>query len=274
MRKAIIDKLSAGEIRVLVTVNTISEGVNICAADTALFVEPRGSHIAVNQILGRVMRRSPLTHKTLATIILPTTDEQEELARFILLLSGSDARLKKNWRTKTSILNTSGVEMDTKLLEVKIYDRIGKLVAVDNVDWINNLKLVKKYIEEFGCLPKHRGGGKGDMYKGHPVGRWCVNQQNIRRGNMHNTFLTKTQIKLLEELPGWEWGKPVDSIWKRKYAALKDYLAKFGKIPDLKVDHGEKLGAWVYTQKAARDEPQYRELLLPEYLTLLGELGI
>ena len=57
-RLNIINKLTNGNIRVLFSVNTLSEGIDIPNADTCLFLDDRNSLIQVVQCLGRIMRKS------------------------------------------------------------------------------------------------------------------------------------------------------------------------------------------------------------------------
>ena len=44
-RWQIIRMLDDRKIRVLVSVNTLAEGIDICSADTAILVEPRNSQL-------------------------------------------------------------------------------------------------------------------------------------------------------------------------------------------------------------------------------------
>jgi len=57
-RKEILKKLYDGKLRVVFSVNTISEGIDIHNIDTCYFYNDRNSVISIIQCLGRIMRKS------------------------------------------------------------------------------------------------------------------------------------------------------------------------------------------------------------------------
>lgn len=57
--------------RVLTNARCLSEGVDVPALDTVMFLTPRGSQVDVVQSVGRVMRKDPTGRKKLGYIILP-----------------------------------------------------------------------------------------------------------------------------------------------------------------------------------------------------------
>jgi superfamily II DNA or RNA helicase len=97
-RERILEEFKIGNIRVLSTVYTLSEGVDIPEANTCMFVEPRNSEINVTQCVGRILRLHP--DKTLSYVILPANDEVTELEKFVKIMSKNDSRLKRDVLSK------------------------------------------------------------------------------------------------------------------------------------------------------------------------------
>ena len=87
---------SHGGIRVLVTVDVLSEGVDLPVADTCLFVAPRQG-IRMRQCVGRVLRKHP--RKVDALVIAPpivkrangSLTEEAELTRLLSELAAADS---------------------------------------------------------------------------------------------------------------------------------------------------------------------------------------
>ena len=80
-RHRYIADLEEDRVRVLVTVRVLAEGIDIPAATTAMFVEPRNGHVQLTQCIGRVERIH--REKRMAFIVLPSVNEELELVRFL-----------------------------------------------------------------------------------------------------------------------------------------------------------------------------------------------
>ena len=251
VRRHIMDELEAGDIRVLATVHTIGEGVDIKAADTCMFVEQRNSSIDVTQCLGRVMRCSP--GKQIAKVVLPALDEDRELVRFMRLLDGADARLRNGgWRSggRTSFVvdivdDAIDDAIDAELLAVNAYNRLGELLTDDNA-WLAKLDLLRQFIEEHGRLPRWNA-----EYQGVKLGTWVNTQRKAKKGQ-GRCAMTPEREAALEAIPGWSWAH-FDAAWQANYDLLRQYFEEFWCLPSQSVEYlGVKLGTWVSNQRKAK----------------------
>lgn len=68
-RTSILDKARTGAIRYLVNIAIISVGVDVPSYDTVAYLRPTESLVLLVQTMGRVLRLSPLTHKTEALVL-------------------------------------------------------------------------------------------------------------------------------------------------------------------------------------------------------------
>ena len=252
-RKRIMNELEAGDIRVLATVHTLGEGVDIKSADTCMFVEQRNGSIDVTQCLGRVMRRSP--GKQIAKVVLPALDEERELVRFMRLLEGADARLRNGgWRSggRTSFVVASddraGASIDAELLAVNTYNRLGELLTDDNA-WLAKLDLLRQYVDEHKCLPIQKA-----EYQGVKLGRWISTQRTSRKWK--RGVLTPEHEAALEAIPGWFWEADLDVVWQARFDILRQYVIENKCLPPAcgrKSEYqGFKLGRWISNQRSAK----------------------
>lgn len=74
-RKKIFDEFLHGKLRILITVNCISEGVDLPNADCAIFFDDKKSVINIIQCVGRVMRTCE--NKLSASLVLPVYSDDD-----------------------------------------------------------------------------------------------------------------------------------------------------------------------------------------------------
>ena len=126
-RQANFDKFRNHELRILLTVNCISEGVDLPNADTAIFFDEKRSIINIIQCVGRVMRLSE--GKLSARLVIPAynDDDIDNLYKNILtVINGElgygniDIRrilsVKFNGKTRSKIQNVK------QYVKCKIYE--------------------------------------------------------------------------------------------------------------------------------------------------------
>jgi superfamily II DNA or RNA helicase len=231
-REYIIDELRLGKIRVLVTVYTLSEGIDIKEADTCMFVDQRYSSVDVIQCLGRILRTSP--GKQIGTVILPTLDENRELVRFMRLLEGADPRLRYNlWKSRgrTSVVIDSINDMSeetAEMISINVYERLGVLLNA----WQENYELLKQFVLEFKKFPK----------KSTKIGDWISNQRRAKK----NDKMSIERIEKLESIPGWLWEQNLDEEWQTNCDLLEQFVEEFKKLPLKKTEYKEvKIGSWM-----------------------------
>lgn len=260
VRNKIIQEFTDGDLRAIVTVRVLSEGIDIPRADACVFVEPRGSAIDVEQCIGRVLRLCPEHGKQLAHVVLPTTaDPQEQLVKYLRILHGQDSRilpcLKSGNRGRISFIRNSSEpvdEKDAEFKEMELYNRLGG--QVQNNEWLRCYELVKKYVEEFEQLPPE-GTRYGEELDETDIGTWVANRKSDRNK------LTPDQIKMLESLAPWKWPRSTPSIartradpekaWDGKHKSLSEYLTTYKKPPPESY-RPDGLGSWIRAQKRFR----------------------
>lgn len=84
------------------------------------------------------------------------------------------------------------------------------------------------------------------VHDGLKLGQWT----RLRR--REHKKLSPERQRLLEQIPGWYWGRSVDFIWDQKLEVLKKFVKREGHacVPAGHTEDGVKLGAWVTEQRA------------------------
>ena len=230
-------------IRILVTVNVLGEGINIPIADTCIFINNRESKINVIQCVGRILRIHP--EKTISHIVLPCKNGEQMINKFIKIFADEDFRIKESIKKNKNgriIMNTFNEKTgESILLDETIYDRFGNIIK-DNFD--EKYELVKQWIEIHKKLPNM--GSKNSNEK--KIGIWCNNMRQRKKQGK----LIDERIKKLELLDGWYWEQkdPFDD-W---YNELKQWIGINKKLPSgMAKDPQEKqLGSWCCKQRASK----------------------
>ena len=127
-------------------------------------------------------------------------------------------------------------------------DKIRKLQ--DFPDWSWNFQAeqwgktrlkVRDFIDKYGCYPSKKSPNKAER----SLAGWCIGQKSRKRlGTM-----PQLRIKLLEQLPGWQWDRFYS--WEELHDFLRTYVSLYGTYPyTLSPDAEERrLGNWVITQR-------------------------
>jgi len=262
-RAELLEQFVDGRARVLVSVGTLCEGVDIRAADTCVFVEARSSRINVWQCIGRVMR----VHegKQWGWVILPTTAEGIELRRFADIVRVHDPSAFENgrpskrfeqacteWRADEEFSSTCEYE----LLEAALMG-----------EWWQKLSWLHEYIAAKGCLPTqktvwtHPDGGEWR------IGAWINTQRQARKKGK----LPEDRVRQLEAVPGWFWedeskeNMAAMQPWSAWLEVLREYVAAEEDLPKAKTvwtrpDGSEwKIGQWIGNQRQARKKGKLPE---------------
>ena len=272
-RKEILESFQLSErhggIRVLVTVDVLSEGVDLPVADTCLFVAPRRG-VRLQQCVGRVLRNH--SEKVDALVIAPpvvqhengSLIEDEELGRLLRELALSDpifqACLGESESTnniRVGVLANDGgdpegktVEQVAQVLQVCLFPRVLNLIHNNcNGSWERGFAALKAYTKEHGNVLVRR------MYKtsdGFSLGRWVANQ---RRAEKLGT-LGKDKKHRLEQV-GFVWGiRHAQHTWEQSFQKLLAYKEEHGNVQvpfQYKTSDGFGLGRWVVNQRRAEN---------------------
>ncbi|WP_441005406.1 helicase associated domain-containing protein [Microbacterium sp. CFBP 8790] len=88
--------------------------------------------------------------------------------------------------------------------------------------WMLRYTQLKKFTREHGQLPT-RSQSSGSLVS------WVKNQRR-------SWTLTREQVRLLEQLPGWSWD-PREDAWLRRAEEVRTFLQQHGRLPRARATH-------------------------------------
>ena len=270
-RKEILESFqlseSRGGIRVLVTVDVLSEGVDLPVADTCLFVAPRRG-VRLQQCVGRVLRNH--SEKVDALVIAPpvvqhgngSLIEDEELSRLLGELALSDPMFQTSLGESEStnngrvgvLANDGGdpegkmVEQVACVLQVCLFPQVLDLIHNNcRGSWERGFAALKAYEKEHGNVLVRRNYKTSD---GFGLGWWVNNQRSAeKRGT-----LGQEKKHQLDQV-GFVWGTlHARHTWEQSFQKLLDYEKEHGNVlvpQSYKTSDGFGLGWWVNNQRSA-----------------------
>ena len=107
--------------------------------------------------------------------------------------------------------------------------------------WGKTRLKVRDFIDKHGGYPSEKSPNKAEK----SLAAWCRGQKVRKRlGTM-----PQLRIKLLEQLPGWQWDRFYS--WEQLHDFLRTYVALYGTYPNTRSPDAEerRLGNWVITQR-------------------------
>ena len=270
-RKEILERFqlpqTLGGIRVLVTVDVLSEGVDLPVADTCLFVAPRRG-VRLQQCVGRVLRNH--SEKVDALVIAPpvvqhsngSVIEDEELSRLLGELALSDpmfqaclgeSESKSNGRVGV-LANDGGdtegrtVEQVARVLQISLFPHVLDLIHNNcSGSWEKGFAALEAYIKEHGnalVQQKYKTDGFG-------LGWWVSRQ---RRAAKLGTLGQDKKHRL--EQVGFVWGtRHAQHTWEQSFQKLLAYKKEHGNVLvpfRYKTSDGFGLGQWVAIHHRAK----------------------
>ncbi len=274
-----------GGIRVLVTVDVLSEGVDLPVADTCLFVAPRRG-VRLRQCVGRVLRKHHAKVDALVVappIVKSANDslvEDAELVRLLRELATADPLFEKTLdvgdrmecRIGISTAGLFGHEQDGsvgpmagEVLEVRVLPYVlDYCKARSATAWDRSYQELVAYKGEHGhnmLIPTSYRTSAGFR-----LGRWVSVQRHAKKSNL----LSCQQIDRLDTL-GFVWDVP-EFERTMNLQRLTAYAEKYGHVlvprryvaPD-----GFNLGMWVHGQRGAKSKGR----LSREQIEKLNEYG-
>ena len=266
-----------GGIRVLVTVDVLSEGVDLPVADTCMLVAPRQG-VRLRQCVGRVLRKHPT--KVDALVIAPPIvrsadgllTEEPELKRLLSELVTADPRFKNALEVRQKgdaagchsrlDINTSGMLDDH--LESSLAEKAAEVLQIHVFPYVLDSSRARSpwdvsYQRLVAYKAEHGHVKVPFRYKapcGFGLGRWvCIQRAAKARG-----MLDSRQIELLDGLNfvwrirevrkgGKRW--PWDSVILK----LKEYKAEHGHLAvpqKFRTPDDFALGYWVENRRRQR----------------------
>lgn len=144
------------DIRALLTVNCISEGVDLPCADTAIFFDDKHSIINIIQCVGRVMRKDPT--KISSTLVIPAYNDDDIDNIYTNVLTTVNGELgygSVDIRRLTHLKFTSTVKNQTIDIRRNVYRKVYEY----NSDFFNKisnnskLKICSMFYNLNKCIP-------------------------------------------------------------------------------------------------------------------------
>jgi superfamily II DNA or RNA helicase len=243
-RERKIKDFEKGLYRVLVTVNTLGEGIHIKNASVCLFAEKRSSSKNVIQCIGRIQRLSEIKNK-LSHVILPTCDDNT-LNNFLRIMTTVDFKVAKSIKNRGSarinILNMSSC--DGKLLNVDLYDSYGHYL---HRGWDVNLQLLTEYINKYKKRPRDNDRNENVRRLGQWINNQCINYKKKQYNMKNKETLKKWEIFLSEYN---KYIKSNEEKWDDNLNLVKNYI-KMNKefLKTKNKEEIKKLQRWMLRQK-------------------------
>ena len=271
-----------GGIRVLVTVDVLSEGVDLPVADTCMFVAPRRG-VGLRQCVGRVLRKHDIKLDALVVappIVKSANDslvEDAELVRLLRELATVDPWFEKTLDVANHVESRIGISTAGLLAgeqDVSVRQMVAKVLEVHVLPFVlDSCKARSAWDRAYQKLVAYKGE-HGHMlipflYRtsaGFGLGQWVATQRKAKKSNL----LSCQQIERLDTL-GFVWDVREFS-WTMNFQRLTAYAEKHGHVVVPKkyvAPDGFRLGSWVQTQRVAKSKGR----LSKEQIAKLDEYG-
>lgn len=256
-RNLILNDFKSGKYRVIASVNTLGEGVDIKCADTCIFGDYRSSEISIVQCVGRVLRKFP--GKNMSHVVVPmciediTNDVSPVVLRTLVKLARNDLKIMDKLEDSSSGIQNSRIVVVNKTETTdddfsKITDIIfNKSFSLSiSGNWGFKYSLLKEYYEEHKQFP-----AAIEMYRTFPIGQWFHNQKSVYK----NHKLSKNKIDQLDKI-STDW-KPDLSFsrsslsWEENLELVVAYFNEFNAFPESRTKYkNENIGYWYFKQKS------------------------
>lgn len=242
-RTKIINKFKNLEIRVLLSVGCIGEGVDIPESSTCIFFDGITDSDRSLQRMGRVLRKDP--HKEKAFVVIPVNVDSEDnelaLCKFIKMLGRCEENINNFLRSGRVIMTNTISETDMErnkyfeIIETKIFENIRD-------GWRIVYEMLLEYVKKNGKNPSENDKNKVNCY----MGKWIFTQRQKKK----NGKLSEERKNLLELIPDWIWELDLDLLWLQRYNELKEFIDDSGKMPVSTSEDPDEcsLKSWVLRQ--------------------------
>lgn len=251
---------AAGGATVLSNVQILTEGVDVPSVDSVVFADPKTSEVAITQAVGRALRLHPGKDRP-SVIVLPVYLAPGENAEQVL--AGSDfrhvwavltrlrdfdermdaaftqARVESGEKEFTAGERTASLPGAVHILgedsvvRGKLHEAL-KLHILDHTteSWLDRYGKLKAYMDFTGEMPK----GTYVSPKGDALGKFVSAQKlSYRKGT-----LLAERARLLEALPGWDWGKSRTPYPEIDTEAVEALVRRFREAQEERADLEER----------------------------------
>ena len=264
-RTEILDKLRSGEIRLIASVNTLGEGIDLKNVDVCCFARTRESEFSIIQCIGRILRKHPT--KKMAHVILPVDTNNLEDIPIIAFLAKiakfddvyyKDFVQKKSNRISFVNMNEIKINIETRVEMDDIEELVlDKTCSIVSDTWMVKYQMLKVYYDLNKKFPKC----KFVCENGFKLGIWF----DIQKQKQRKDKLDINKVKMLDNInPDWKNKQRIINDWYHSYSFLKEYHNINKKFPEQRFicENGFKLGNWFSKQKMDRDQLDLNKIKL------------
>ena len=237
-RKEILKKLYDGKLRVVFSVNTLCEGIDIPNVDTCYFYDDRNSVISIVQCLGRIMRKSDDKNNSnliLFTDSLDNCNYNKYLNKInnycnkFMDIKFNDVNIfkyikycKEDFNIKEDIeeeeLNENEDIINEEDIKTVIMENVIKNLKVNDEE---KIKLCQEFYDEFKKIPIKR-----EIYKNWKIGRFIeclkIGQNKHLKNKIEEIFHCKIEKEIIKIL-----------LDEEKIKLCQEFYNEFKRLPKM-----------------------------------------
>ncbi|MGW9067956.1 DEAD/DEAH box helicase family protein [Streptomyces yangpuensis] len=239
-----------GGAAVLSNVAVLTEGVDVPAVDSVVFADPKTSKIAIVQAIGRALRLHPEKNRP-SIIVLPVYLAPGESAEQVLAssefrhvwavmssLRDFDERMDTAFTTartelgeqdfkgeqrRANLPDAIDILGETTILQGQLEDALRlHLVEGATESWLDKYGQLKAYMEFTHAMPPSGYATPS----GSAIGAFAMQQKALYRKGK----LLRSRVEMLEQLPGWKWGKAAPKYKKFDVKAVEKLVQEFAEV--------------------------------------------
>lgn len=271
-KREVIHKFITNEdqpYNILINCRMLAEGINIPECDGIILPDSSTSDVLIAQRIGRILRFHP--NKEIPAIILPIYIHKDEKIEEFNKYSAVIEMIKNINKIDDVLLKVENSQITQRIM-IHNYNfindpNISQLIMNRIVETIESKKVkptFEKYIKFYNDnkrLPKDSDRSKEE----NALADWMQkHKKNYHKDCEDPNFkrsltLTFEQIKILEALPKFSWGRNDD--WNANYRLVALYYEENGSYPPTEIVingiiEKNPLHTWVAVQKRRRNPPK------------------
>ena len=259
-------KDDSDHLKLLFCIDMLNEGVHVDDVSGVILFRPTVSPIIYKQQIGRALSASKSTEPVIFDIVnnienlysIGTIEQEMQVAMGYYRMLGLDRQIV-----------TERFQIIDEVRECKaLFEQLNETLTAS---WEFMYAQAKAYYERKGDL---RVPKKYKTNEGYSLGNWILTQRRVRRGDQYGD-LSEEKIAKLDAI-GMIWDTSADISWMKNYEAAKKYYEEHGNLylQAREEYEGIKLGAWLARLRILRKAKSRSELVSPERIKALDEIGM
>ena len=258
---------NSDHLKLLYAIDMLNEGIHVDDINGVILFRPTVSPIIYKQQIGRALAAG----KNDTPVIFDIVNNIENL--YSISTIQEEMRVAVSYYRELGqsgfIVNDRFEVIDEVRDAKELFDKLNETLEAS---WETLYCCAKRYYEINGDLDVTFN------YKtpeGYSLGTWLFTQRQVY-SKKRNGILLPEQIKKLEAI-GMIWDNKTDTVWNARFQTAKSYYEEHGDllVPATYVtDDGMKLGVWIRNLRAYRKSGARKNVLTPERIKMLDEIGM